>query len=99
MDVYRYFDVENLATYNLISFIGALALIGGIVASLANLYLSVHRGVRAGATPGAARRSSSSPRRLRRQLRRRARRPQRRAAARHSATPSGAARHPPREQG
>ncbi|MGZ5312320.1 MAG: cytochrome c oxidase subunit I [Solirubrobacterales bacterium] len=51
VDVYRYFDVENLATYNLISFIGALALIGGIVASLANLYLSVHRGVRAGHDP------------------------------------------------
>ena len=51
VDVYRYFHVENLATYNLISFIGALALIGGIVASLANLYLSVHRGVRAGHDP------------------------------------------------
>jgi cytochrome c oxidase subunit 1 len=51
VDIYEYFDVGSLATYNLISFIGALILIGGITLSLVNLYASVRGGARAGHDP------------------------------------------------
>jgi cytochrome c oxidase subunit 1 len=51
VDVYKYFDVGSLATYNLISFIGAVVLVGGIVASLVNVYRGVDHGARAGHDP------------------------------------------------
>ena len=51
VDVYKYFDTGNLDTYNLISFIGTVFLAGGIIASLANVYRSVHHGARAGHDP------------------------------------------------
>jgi cytochrome c oxidase subunit 1 len=51
VDVYKYFDVGNLDTYNLISFIGTVVLAAGIIASLANVYRAVHHGVRAGHDP------------------------------------------------
>ncbi|MDP9189346.1 MAG: cbb3-type cytochrome c oxidase subunit I [Actinomycetota bacterium] len=54
VDVYKYFDTGNLATLNLISTIGAVVLIVGIVASLANVYASVRGGARAGHDPWGA---------------------------------------------
>jgi len=51
VDIYEYFDTGNLDVLNLISFIGALVLIGGTVASLANFGLSVRGGARAGHDP------------------------------------------------
>jgi cytochrome c oxidase subunit 1 len=51
VDVYKYFDVGSLGTYNLISFIGVLVLIGGINLSLVNIYSSVKNGARTGPDP------------------------------------------------
>ena len=51
VDVYKFFDTGNLATLNLISTIGAVILIAGIVAATANLYASVRGGARAGHDP------------------------------------------------
>jgi heme/copper-type cytochrome/quinol oxidase subunit 1 len=51
IDVYKYYDVANLGTYNLIATIGAFALAIGVIVSLANAYLSVRGGARAGHDP------------------------------------------------
>jgi cytochrome c oxidase subunit 1 len=51
IDVYKYYDVANLGTYNLIATIGAFALALGVIVSLANAYLSVRGGARAGHDP------------------------------------------------
>jgi heme/copper-type cytochrome/quinol oxidase subunit 1 len=51
VDIYEYFDTGSLDTYNLISFIGSLILIAGIKVSLANFYVSVRGGARAGHDP------------------------------------------------
>jgi cytochrome c oxidase subunit I len=51
VDVYKYFDVDSLDAYNLLSTIGAFVLAGGITVSLLNAYLSVRSGARAGHDP------------------------------------------------
>jgi heme/copper-type cytochrome/quinol oxidase subunit 1 len=51
VDVYKYFDVDNLDVYNLLATIGAFVLALGIVVSLVNAYRSVSRGGRAGHDP------------------------------------------------
>ena len=51
VDVYKYFDTGNLDILNLLSTIGAVILIAGIVASIANIYVSVRGGARAGHDP------------------------------------------------
>jgi heme/copper-type cytochrome/quinol oxidase subunit 1 len=51
VDVYKYFDVDNLGIYNLLATIGAFVLALGIVVSLVNAYRSVDHGVRAGHDP------------------------------------------------
>jgi heme/copper-type cytochrome/quinol oxidase subunit 1 len=50
-DLYKYFDTGNLATYNLISTIGAVVLAIGIVLTLVNAVLGVRGGVPAGHDP------------------------------------------------
>jgi heme/copper-type cytochrome/quinol oxidase subunit 1 len=52
-DVYKYFDTGNLATYNLISTIGAVILAVGIVLTLVNALLGIRSGVPAGHDPWA----------------------------------------------
>jgi heme/copper-type cytochrome/quinol oxidase subunit 1 len=51
VDVYKYFDVENLALYNLLTLFGALVLAAGITLSILNAYFSVKGGARAGHDP------------------------------------------------
>jgi cytochrome c oxidase subunit I len=51
IDVYKYYDVASLGTYNLIATIGAFVLAIGVIVSLANAYLSVRGGARAGHDP------------------------------------------------
>jgi cytochrome c oxidase subunit 1 len=51
VDVYKYFDTGNLAIYNLISTIGALILLAGVVLTLVNAVLSVRGGIPAGHDP------------------------------------------------
>ena len=51
VDVYKYFDVGNLAVYNLISTLGALILFAGILLTLVNVLLSVRGGVPVGHDP------------------------------------------------
>jgi heme/copper-type cytochrome/quinol oxidase subunit 1 len=51
VDVYKYFDVDNLDLYNLLATIGAFVFALGIVVSLVNAYRSVVHGVRAGHDP------------------------------------------------
>jgi len=51
VDVYKYFDTGNLDIFNLLTSIGALVLVSGIVASLANLAIAVNGGTKAGPDP------------------------------------------------
>ena len=51
VDAYKYFDTGDLALWNLLTLIGAVILAGGIIASLANLYLGARGGTRAGHDP------------------------------------------------
>jgi cytochrome c oxidase subunit 1 len=51
VDIYKYFDVDSLDAYNLISTIGAFVLAAGVTGSLLNAYLSVGAGTRAGHDP------------------------------------------------
>jgi heme/copper-type cytochrome/quinol oxidase subunit 1 len=51
VDVYKYFDVDSLDIYNLLTTIGAFVLAAGITFSLLNAYLSVRSGPRAGHDP------------------------------------------------
>jgi heme/copper-type cytochrome/quinol oxidase subunit 1 len=51
VDIYKYFDVGNLALLNAISMGGALILAGGVLASLVNAAISASSGVRAGPDP------------------------------------------------
>jgi heme/copper-type cytochrome/quinol oxidase subunit 1 len=51
VDVYKYFDVENLDLYNLLATIGSFVLAAGIVVSLVNAAASIRGGARAGHDP------------------------------------------------
>jgi heme/copper-type cytochrome/quinol oxidase subunit 1 len=51
VDVYKYFDVENLDLYNLLATIGSFVLAIGIVVSLVNAIASISGGARAGHDP------------------------------------------------
>ncbi|MGH2955793.1 MAG: cytochrome c oxidase subunit I [Solirubrobacterales bacterium] len=51
VDVYKYFDVDNLGAYNLLATIGSFVLALGVVVSVVNAYRSVRHGVRAGHDP------------------------------------------------
>jgi heme/copper-type cytochrome/quinol oxidase subunit 1 len=51
VDVYKYFDVENLDLYNLLATIGSFVLAAGIVVSLVNAATSIRGGARAGHDP------------------------------------------------
>ena len=53
VDVYKYFDVDNLDLYNLLATIGAFVLAAGIVVTLVNALASVKNGARAGHDPWA----------------------------------------------
>jgi len=51
VDVYKFYEGEDLGAYNAIASVGALLLAAGIVVSLANALASVRGGVRAGHDP------------------------------------------------
>jgi len=51
VDVYKYFDVGDLGLWNALTTIGAIVLALGIVAAIANLYVGVASGTRAGPDP------------------------------------------------
>ncbi|HSJ18658.1 MAG TPA: cbb3-type cytochrome c oxidase subunit I [Solirubrobacterales bacterium] len=51
VDVYRYYEGDDLGAYNLVASIGAFVLAGGILLTLGNAAYSARRGVRAGADP------------------------------------------------
>ncbi|MGH2993544.1 MAG: cytochrome c oxidase subunit I [Solirubrobacterales bacterium] len=51
IDVYKYYDVGSLDTYNLIASIGSFVLAAGILVTLANAAYSARNGVAAGADP------------------------------------------------
>ena len=51
VDIYKYYEDQGLATYNLISTIGAFILAAGILVSIANAIVSVKGGARAGHDP------------------------------------------------
>ncbi len=85
VDVYKYFDTDNLDLYNLLATIGSFVLAAGIVVSLVNAIFSIKGGSPRRARP-LGRRDARVVRTLptaAAQLRRRPRRPQRRAAPRH----------------
>jgi cytochrome c oxidase subunit I len=51
VDTYRYYDGDDLGTYNLVASVGTFVLAAGILLTLGNAAYSARRGVRAGADP------------------------------------------------
>ena len=51
VDVYKYFETDNLGLYNLLATIGSFVLAAGIVVSLVNAIVSIRGGARAGHDP------------------------------------------------
>jgi cytochrome c oxidase subunit I len=51
VDIYRYYDGDDLGTYNLVASVGTFVLAAGILLTLGNAAYSARRGVRAGADP------------------------------------------------
>ena len=51
VDIYRYYEGNDLGTYNLVASVGAFVLAAGVLLTLGNAAYSARRGVRAGADP------------------------------------------------
>ena len=51
VDIYRYYEGDDLGAYNLVASIGAFVLAAGVLLTLGNAAHSARRGVRAGADP------------------------------------------------